>query len=106
MTLTKHVKFGAYWTLHVDIIVKISHFLLPAGGAIIIMQYWPLRCVQARTLINLISLGKIVHFMAELQQLVYSHGETSKLCHATMDTPFNENSRSSQFNIATAFTLD
>ncbi len=44
-------------------------------------------------------------FMAELQQLVFPWRDI-ELCHATMDTPFNENSRSSQFNIAKAFTLD
>ncbi len=29
-----------------------------------------------------------------------------ELCHAAMDTSFNENSRSSQFNIAKAFKVD
>ncbi len=42
--------------------------------------------------------------MAELQQLVFPWRDI-ELCHATMDTPFNENSRSSQFNIAKAFTI-
>ncbi len=29
-----------------------------------------------------------------------------EICDAAMDTPFNENSRSSQFNITKAFRLD
>ncbi len=69
------------------------------------MQYWPLDVFRPGLLSNLISLGKIVHFMAELQQLVFPWRDI-ELCRATMDTPFNENSRSSQFNIAKAFTLD
>ncbi len=36
----------------------------------------------------------------------YSHGEDIEICDAAMDTPINENSRSSQFNITKAFRLD
>ncbi len=35
------------------------------------MEYWPLDMFRPGLLSNLISLGKIVHFMAELQQLLF-----------------------------------
>ncbi len=44
---------------------------MPAGGTIIIMQYWPLDVFRPGLLSNLWSLGQIGHFMAELQQLVF-----------------------------------
>ncbi len=56
MTLTKHVKFGAYWTLHVDISVN-KPFPVASSGAIIIMQYWPLDVFRPRTLINPVKFG-------------------------------------------------
>ena len=80
-------------------------FLLPAGGAIIIMEYWPLDLFRAGLLSNMWSLGKIKHFMPELHQLLFLWRDI-KLCHSAMDTPFNKNSRSPQFTIAKAFRLD
>ncbi len=68
----------------------------------IIMQYWPLDVFRPGLLSNLWSLGQIGHFMAELQQLLFPW-RNSVICQAAMDTPFNENSTSSQFNIAKAF---
>ncbi len=35
------------------------------------MEYWPLDMFRPGLLSNLISLGMIVHFMAELQQLLF-----------------------------------
>ncbi len=78
MSLTKDVKFGPVWTLHVDVSIKIRHFLLPAGGARIIMEYWPLDMFRPGLLSNLISLGKIVHLWLSYNNF-YSHGETSNL---------------------------
>ncbi len=43
--------------------------------------------------------------MAELQQLVFPWRDIV-FCHDATDTPFNENSRSSQFNITKAFRLE
>ncbi len=54
---------------------------------------------------NMWSLGQIEHCMAELQQLLFPWRDI-EICDAAKDTPFNENSRSSQFNITKAFRLD
>ncbi len=35
------------------------------------MEYWPLDMFRPELLSNLISLGKIIHFMSELQQLLF-----------------------------------
>ncbi len=43
--------------------------------------------------------------MAELQQVLFSWRDI-EMYDAAKDTPFNENSRSSQFNITKAFRLD
>ncbi len=43
--------------------------------------------------------------MAKLQQLLFPWRDI-EICDAAMDTPFHENSRSSQFNITKAFRLD
>ncbi len=69
------------------------------------MEYWPLDMFRPGLLSNLISLGRIVLCMAELQQLLFPWRDIV-FCHAATDTPFNENSRSSQFNITKAFRLD
>ncbi len=78
---------------------------MPAGGAMIITEYWPLDVFRPGLLSNVWSLGMIRHFMAELQQFPFPW-RNIELCQATKDTFFNENSRSSQFNIAKAFRVD
>ncbi len=63
------------------------------------------RCVQACILIERVKSGQISYCMAELKQLLFPWRDI-EICDAAMDTPFNENSRSSQFNITKAFRLD
>ncbi len=59
MSLTKDVKFGPDWILHVDVSVKLSHFLLQQVAAMIIMQCWPLDVVSGQdSLIKPVSLGQ------------------------------------------------
>ncbi len=71
----------------------------------IITEYWPLDLFRPEILSNVWSLGQIAHCMAELQHLLFPW-RNILICQAAMDTPFNENSRSSQFNIALAFRVD
>ncbi len=77
---------------------------MPAGGTMIVTEYWPLDVFRPGLLSNVWSLRQIGHCMAELQ-LLFPWWDI-KVCHATTDTPFNENSRSSQFNIAKTIRLD
>ncbi len=84
---------------------KRSNFLLPAGGALIIMEYSYLDVFRPGFLSNLWSLGQIRHCMAELQQLLFPWRDI-EICDATMDTPISEISSSLQFNITKAFRLD
>ncbi len=69
------------------------------------MKYSYLDVFRPGFLSNVWSLGQIGHYMAELQKLLFPWREI-EICDATMDTPINENSRSSQFNITKAFSLD
>ncbi len=69
------------------------------------MEYSYLDVFRPGFLSNVWSLGQIGYCMAELQQLLF-HDETSKSVLPAKDTPFNENSRSSQFNITKAFRLN
>ncbi len=64
-----------------------------------------LRVFRPGLLSNVRSLGQIGQCMAELKQLPFPL-RNIKLCQAAPDMPFNENSRSSQFNIAKAFRID
>ncbi len=82
-----------------------GNFLLPAGGALIIMEYSYLDVFRPGFLSNMWSLGQIEHCMAELQQLLFPWQDI-EICDAAKGTPFNKNSRSSQFNITKAFRLD
>ncbi len=59
----------------------------------IITEYWPIGVFRPGLLSNLISLGKIVHFMAEVTTTSNPMAR-HRICQAAMDTPFNENSRS------------
>ncbi len=70
----------------------------------IILEYCCLDVVQAG-LYQLVKSGADRTCMAELQQLLFPWRDIV-FCHAATDTPFNENSRSSQFNITKAFRLD
>ncbi len=56
------------------------------------MEYWPLDMFRPGLLSNLISLGKIVHFMLSYTTSIPM--ARHRICQAAMDTPFNENSRS------------
>ncbi len=57
MTLTKHVKFGAYWTLHVDISVN-KPFPVASRWRYNYNAILAFRdCVQARTLIKPVKFG-------------------------------------------------
>ncbi len=78
---------------------------MPAGGALIIMKYSYLDVFRPGLLSNVWSLGQIGYCMAELQQLLFPWRDI-EICDAAMDTPFNENSRSPQFNITKAFRLN
>ncbi len=69
------------------------------------MKYSYLYVFRAWILIERVKSGQIGHCMAELQQLLFPWRDI-EICDAAMDTPFNENSRSSQFNITKAFRLD
>ena len=69
------------------------------------MKYWPSDVFRPGHLSNMRSLGKIGHFMPELQQHLFPWRDI-ELCDGAMVTPFNENSRSSQFNIAQAFRIE
>ncbi len=69
------------------------------------MKYSYLDMFRPGFLSNMWSLEQIGHCMAELQQLLFPWQDI-EICDAAMDTPFNENSRSSQFNITKAFRLD
>ncbi len=69
------------------------------------MEYSYLDVFRPGFLSNMWSLGQIEHCMAELQQLLFTWRDI-EICDAAKDTPFNENSRSSQFNITKAFRLD
>ncbi len=71
----------------------------------IIMEFCCLDVVQAWTLIKLVKSGEDRDIVWLSYNNFYSLGETSLFCHAATDTPFNENSRSSQFNITKAFRL-
>ncbi len=50
-------------------------------------------------------MGQIGHRMAELKQLLFPWRDI-EICDAAKDTPFNENSSSSQFNFTKAFRLN
>ncbi len=78
MSLTKDVKFGPDWILHVDVSVKISHFLLPAGGAMTIL-IWSHRSLQVRSLIKHVKFGADRTLHAWVNNNFLFHGETSKL---------------------------
>ncbi len=67
----------------------------------IIMQYWLLDVFRPG-LLSTCEVWAIGHFMAELQQLLFPW-RNSVICQAAMDTTFNENSRSSQFNVTQRF---
>ncbi len=69
------------------------------------MEYSYLDGFRPGFLLNLWGLGQIEHCMAELQQLLFPWRDI-EICDAAKDTPFNENSRSLQFNITKAFRLD
>ncbi len=69
------------------------------------MEYSYLDVFRPGFLSNVWSLGQIGYCMAELQQLLFPWRDI-EICDAAMDTPFNENSRSSQFNITKAFGLN
>ncbi len=84
---------------------KRSHFLLPAGGAVIIMEYSHLDVFRPGFLSNVISLGQNGHFKAELKQLLFPWRDI-EICDAAKDTPISENSSSLQFNITKAFRLN
>ncbi len=84
--------------------VKTCHFLLPAGGAMTIAEYGHVDLFRSGALSNISNLGKIGHCMAELLQLPVSW-RIIEICQAATDTPFNENSRSSQFNVTKGFRL-
>ncbi len=77
---------------------------LPAGGAMTIAEYGHVDLFRSGVLSNVSSLGKIGHCMAELLQLPVSW-RIIEICQAATDTPFNENSRSSQFNVTQGFRL-
>ncbi len=69
------------------------------------MKYSYVDVFRPGFLSNVWSLGQIGYCMAELQQLLFPWRDI-EICDASMDTPFNENSSSSQFNITKAFSLD
>ncbi len=69
-----------------------------------IAEYGHLDLFRSGVLSNISSLGKIGHCMAELLQLPVSW-RIIEICQAATDTPFNENSRSSQFNVTQGFRL-
>ncbi len=69
-----------------------------------IAEYGHVDLFRSGVLSNISSLGKIGHCMAELLQtscFMANH----QFCQAATDTPFNENSRSSQFNVTQGFRL-
>ncbi len=69
------------------------------------MEYLYLDVFRPGFLSNVWSLGQIGYCMAELKQVLFPWRDI-EICDAAMDTPFNENSRSSQFNITKAFRLN
>ena len=83
---------------------KTCQFLLPAGGAMAITEFGHVDMFRSGVLSNMWSLGQIGHCMSELQQLPFLW-RNIEICRAATDTPFNETSRSSQFNIAKAFRI-
>jgi len=83
----------------------VPHFLLPVGGTLTITEYLHVDVFRSGLLSNMLSLGQIGHCMPDLQQLPVLW-RNIKLCQAATDTPFNENSRSLQFNMAKALRLD
>ncbi len=76
-----------------------------AGGAMNLYECGHLDLFRSGVLSNMGILVQIGHCMPELQQLLFPWRDI-EICDAAMDTPFNENSRSSQFNITKAFRLD
>ncbi len=68
----------------------------------IIMQCWPLDVFRPGTLIKPVKFGadRTFYGLVTTTSIPMARHRT---CHATRDTPFNENSRSSQFNITKAF---
>ncbi len=68
-------------------------------------EYGHLDLFRSGVLSSVWSLGQIEHCMDELQQLLFPWRDI-EICDAAEDTPFHENSRSSQFNITRAFRLD
>ncbi len=89
--------------MHVDVSVK-KPFPVASRWRYDYNAILAFRCVQARTLIKPVKFGADRTFYGLVTTTLFPWRDI-ELCHATRDTPFNENSRSSQFT-SKAFRLD